>query len=54
MLAGQYAVMMGTSLRGNSNAKMRNELGFEPRWPNWREGLADVLADAPKRTAAAV
>lgn len=52
MVAGQYAVMMGTSLRGNSNAKMRTELGFEPRWPDWREGLADVLADAPKRAEA--
>ena len=46
MVAGRYAVMMGTSLRGNANAKARAELGFAPQWPSWRDGFADVLAGA--------
>jgi nucleoside-diphosphate-sugar epimerase len=53
LIAGPYAVMMGTALRGNSNAKARADLGFEPRWPTWREGLPAVLDEAPERTAAA-
>jgi nucleoside-diphosphate-sugar epimerase len=54
LVAGQYAVLMGTALRGNSNAKARAGLGFEPRWPSWREGLRDVLAGAGERTATTV
>jgi nucleoside-diphosphate-sugar epimerase len=52
LVAGQYAVMLGTSLRGNSNAKAKAELGFEPRWPDWRDGLADVLGGDRARAAA--
>jgi nucleoside-diphosphate-sugar epimerase len=53
LVAGQYAAMMGTSLRGNTNAKAKAELGFEPRWPSWRDGLADVLG-SERETAATV
>jgi nucleoside-diphosphate-sugar epimerase len=54
LLAGRYFVIMGTELRGNSNAKARAELGFEPRFPHWREGFAVVFegARAPARAAA--
>jgi hypothetical protein len=30
---------MGTESRGASNAKARRELGWEPRYPSWREGF---------------
>ena len=52
LLVGRYFVIMGTQLRGNSNAKARAELGFEPRFPDWREGFAAVFGGARERTAA--
>ena len=52
LMVGRYFVLMGTQLRGNSNAKARAELGFEPRFPDWREGFAAVFGGARERTAA--
>ena len=39
LLAGEFVVMMGTESRGASNAKAKRELGWEPRYPSWREGF---------------
>jgi nucleoside-diphosphate-sugar epimerase len=52
LMVGRYFVLMGTQLRGNANAKARAELGFEPRFPHWREGFAAVFGGARERTAA--
>ena len=41
-----------TRIRGSSNAKAKRELGFEPSWPNWREGFRDGLHDRALRPAA--
>ncbi|MEW2520192.1 NAD-dependent epimerase/dehydratase family protein [Actinacidiphila alni] len=43
-LAGQVAVAMMTEGRGFSNAKAKRELGWEPRYPSWRQGFAEGLA----------
>jgi nucleoside-diphosphate-sugar epimerase len=43
LLVGRYFVLVGTELRGNSNAKARVELGFEPRFPHWHEGFQAVF-----------
>jgi 2-alkyl-3-oxoalkanoate reductase len=40
LLAGDVPVMMGTESRGASNAKAKRELGWEPRYPSWRQGFA--------------
>jgi nucleoside-diphosphate-sugar epimerase len=40
LLAGEVGVVMMTELRGASNAKARRELGWQPRHPSWRQGLA--------------
>jgi nucleoside-diphosphate-sugar epimerase len=40
---------MGTEARGASNAKAKRELGWEPRYPSWREGF--VAAYAPTALA---
>jgi nucleoside-diphosphate-sugar epimerase len=40
LVAGEAAVVMGTEVRGASNAKARRELGWTPRYPSWREGFA--------------
>jgi nucleoside-diphosphate-sugar epimerase len=42
LLAGDQAVVMMTEGRGFSNAKAKRELGWEPRYPSWREGFATV------------
>lgn len=44
LLAGEVAVMMMTEGRGFSNAKAKRELGWEPRYPSWRQGFEEELA----------
>jgi len=44
MLAGEVAVTMMTEGRGFSNAKAKRELGWELRYPSWRQGFAEELA----------
>src|SRR6266540_4742005 len=44
MLAGEAAVTMMTEGRGFSNAKARRELGWELRYPSWRQGFKEGLA----------
>ena len=39
LLAGEFVVAQMTSSRGSSNEKARKELGWEPRYPSWREGF---------------
>jgi 2-alkyl-3-oxoalkanoate reductase len=38
-LAGELVVLQMTSARGSANDKARKELGWEPRYPSWREGF---------------
>ncbi len=46
LLAGDMAVVMMTQGRGFSNAKAKRELGWELRYPSWRQGFRDELAPA--------
>ncbi len=39
LLAGEFVVAQMTTSRGSSNQKVRKELGWEPRYPSWREGF---------------
>ena len=41
--AGRLAVYMMTGLQGATNAKAKRELGWEPRWPSWRQGFREAL-----------
>ncbi len=41
VLAGEFPVAQMTLARGCSNEKARKELGWEPRYPSWREGFRD-------------
>lgn len=43
-LAGDVAVIMMTEGRGFSNAKAKRELGWELRYPSWRQGFKAELA----------
>jgi nucleoside-diphosphate-sugar epimerase len=40
---GEAAAIMVTELRGASNTKAKRELGWQPRYPSWREGFARGL-----------
>ncbi len=44
LLAGDMAVIMMTEGRGFSNAKAKRELGWELRYPSWRQGFREELA----------
>ena len=49
LATGPIATHLSTTLRGASNAKIRETLGWEPRYPDAREGLREDL----ERVAAA-
>ena len=44
LLAGDVAVGLMTQGRGFSNAKAKRELGWQPRYPSWRQGFKEELA----------
>jgi nucleoside-diphosphate-sugar epimerase len=44
LLAGEMAVGMMTEGRGFSNAKAKRELGWELRYPSWRQGFKEEFA----------
>ena len=45
LLAGDVAVIMMTEGRAFSNAKAKRELGWELRFPSWRQGFLEGLGD---------
>jgi hypothetical protein len=46
---GEVGLSMMTQIRGSSNAKAKQDPGWRPAWPNWRQGFRDGL---PARDAA--
>lgn len=46
MLAGTQAVVMMTQGRGFSNEKAKRELGWELRYPSWRQGFKEEIEHA--------
>lgn len=44
ILAGEVVVTMMTEGRGFSNARARRELGWQPRYPSWRQWFKEGLA----------
>jgi nucleoside-diphosphate-sugar epimerase len=55
MVVGEVGISMMTQIRGASNAKARQELGWQPAWASWRDGFARGLADgdeAPRPASA--
>jgi 2-alkyl-3-oxoalkanoate reductase len=43
IVAGEAGTVMMTEIRGASNAKAKRELGWQPRYPSWRQGFAEGL-----------
>jgi nucleoside-diphosphate-sugar epimerase len=44
LVAGEFVVGMMTEGRGFSNAKAKRELGWQLRYPSWRQGFKEELA----------
>jgi 2-alkyl-3-oxoalkanoate reductase len=44
LVAGEAMVMLATAARGASNGKAKRELGWELRYPSWRQGFAAAYA----------
>jgi nucleoside-diphosphate-sugar epimerase len=51
LLAGEALATMMTEGRGASNAKAKRELGWQLRYPSWREGFVNGLGEATRRAA---
>jgi nucleoside-diphosphate-sugar epimerase len=49
LFAGEGAVVMATQTRGAANAKAKRELGWQLKYPSWRQGF--VAAYGPGRTS---
>jgi nucleoside-diphosphate-sugar epimerase len=43
LAAGEAVTIMMTEVRGASNAKAKRELGWQLRYPSWRQGFANGL-----------
>ena len=41
LAAGEVGVLMMTEIRGATNDKAKRELGWEPRYPSWRQGFRE-------------
>jgi nucleoside-diphosphate-sugar epimerase len=52
LAAGEAGVWLFTQICGASNAKAKRELGWELRYPSWRDGFRHDLADVPNGKAA--
>jgi 2-alkyl-3-oxoalkanoate reductase len=44
LIAGKQAVNLATKLEGASNEKAKRELGWQPRYPSWRQGFRETLS----------
>jgi nucleoside-diphosphate-sugar epimerase len=42
LLAGDFVATTAVESRGVSNSRARAELGWQPRWPSWRQGFSSI------------
>jgi nucleoside-diphosphate-sugar epimerase len=52
LIVGEHAVVMMTEARGASNAKAKQDLGWQPAYPSWRDGFRAGLGTAAFTEAA--
>ena len=52
LFAGEHLVSMMTEVGAGSNAKARQELGWQPAHPSWRQGFAEIASRAATQHAA--
>ena len=53
LLAGEHMVSMMTQVCAGSNAKAKQELGWQPAHPSWRQGFAEAARQPVERRIAA-
>ncbi len=46
LLIGEHVVAVMNEIHGVSNAKIKRELGWTPRWPSWRDGFQEACKSA--------
>ncbi|MFL6429626.1 MAG: NAD-dependent epimerase/dehydratase family protein [Acidobacteriaceae bacterium] len=46
LLIGEHVVALMNEIRGVSNAKVKRELSWTPRWPSWRDGFREACKSA--------
>src|SRR5882757_955414 len=46
LLIGEHVVAVMNEIRGVSNAKIKREFGWTPKWPSWRDGFREVCKSA--------
>jgi len=51
LAAGEAAVAAMTQIRGSSNARAKQELGWQPAWPSWRQGFRAASPPPSQRAA---
>jgi nucleoside-diphosphate-sugar epimerase len=44
LVAGSSVAEMAVGMRGAANAKAKRELGWQPKYPSWRDGFRDATA----------
>ena len=54
LFAGEPGVVMNTQARAASNAKIKRELGWTPRYPSWRQGFAESYAEPARSRLAPI
>jgi nucleoside-diphosphate-sugar epimerase len=52
LFAGEHLVSMMTEVGAGSNAKARQDLGWQPAHPSWRRGFAEIASRAAAQHAA--
>lgn len=52
LVIGEFGVAWMTEIRGASNAKAKRELGWQPLYPDWRDGFWTVVEPAATRRVA--
>ena len=45
LMVGDHVVVLMNEIRGASNAKIKQRLGWRPKHPSWRDGFRAALAD---------
>jgi nucleoside-diphosphate-sugar epimerase len=43
LAVGEAGIVLMTQIRGASNQKAKRELGWQLKWPSWRQGFADAF-----------
>jgi nucleoside-diphosphate-sugar epimerase len=48
LVAGRATAEQAVGLRGASNAKFKAKVGWEPRYPSWRQGFREALTEGDR------